>query len=297
MVLSLFLLLPLGRATSATPVNGGGEPGDILGLASGSLTPEERTMYASQPAAAPSVIALLGPKDFVDSDGYPLPTGFQSGASITSAAPFGMAIRSGIPSSTSQTGAGLSAELTPGVTVESVSFSYRQVTGYATTGQGPTFALTIAGATAWTSPALHGFPYSKSCPDGGCYSPAANVSASSLSIRVPSDGVHRLAFEFNNTMMNLQLLLPMTLALTCSGGPCTTAKPPAPAPNASAVNIACVGDSITQGYLSTNGADYPHQLQTMLGSDYKVRRCTLFFSRGKIQSRRGVPPVRYHSLT
>ena len=117
---------------------------------------------------------------------------------------------------------------------------------------------------------MHGYPYAKSCADGHCYSPTANVSVGSLSIDVPSTGVQRIAFEFHNTDQNLQLLLPILLSLICHGGPCTVPAPPAPGPNASAVNIACVGDSITQGYLSTNGADYPHQLQKMLGTDFKV---------------------------
>ena len=40
-------------------------------------------------------------------------------------------------------------------------------------------------------------------------------------IKVPSEGPHRITFEFLNTDMNLQLLLPMTLTLTCAGGvPC-----------------------------------------------------------------------------
>ena len=64
----------------------------------------------------------------------------------------------------------------------------------------------------------------------------------------------------------------MSITLACSGGgPCLAPPPPPPGPpNASAVVVACVGDSITQGYLSTNGGDYPHQLQGVLGPDYKV---------------------------
>jgi lysophospholipase L1-like esterase len=230
-------------------------------------------MQASRGAAASpteTVITLTGPKDFAGVSGAPLPTGFSAGASITSGAPFGMAIRSGIAGTEKPTAAALGTQLTPGVTVDTVSFSYRQCTGYATTGAGPTFNLSVAGSAAFESPPMAGFPYKKSCPGGACYSPAAQVSAKSLGIKVPADGVHRIAFNFKNTDQNLQLLLPMNLTLTCSGGPCTKAAPPPPAPNASAVTIACVGDSITQGYLSTNGATYPNQLQKMLGSAYKV---------------------------
>ena len=44
----------------------------------------------------------------------------------------------------------------------------------------------------------------------------------SAGIKVPSEGPQRISFEFLNTDMNLQLLLPMTLTLTCTGGvPCT----------------------------------------------------------------------------
>ena len=40
--------------------------------------------------------------------------------------------------------------------------------------------------------------------------------------------------------------------------------------NDSAIPVACVGDSITAGYLSTGGQTYPNQLQALLGSGYKV---------------------------
>ena len=40
--------------------------------------------------------------------------------------------------------------------------------------------------------------------------------------------------------------------------------------NESAISVACVGDSITAGYLSTGGLTYPNQLQRLLGSGYRV---------------------------
>jgi len=40
--------------------------------------------------------------------------------------------------------------------------------------------------------------------------------------------------------------------------------------NDSAIPVACVGDSITAGYLSTGGHTYPNELQNLLGSGYKV---------------------------
>ena len=176
---------------------------------------------------APTVLALQGPHDFVDAAGHPLPTGANSGASITNNAPFGVAIRSGAPSRPN-TIAAVAVPLAPGVTVESVSFGYRYCEGYATTGAGPNFTLSVAGAAAFKSGPLALFPYQKSCPAGNCYSPVANASASSLAIKVPADGVQRIAFEFHNTDQNLQLLLPMTLSLTCSPGPCVATPPPTP---------------------------------------------------------------------
>uniref|UniRef100_A0A7S2FRM8 SGNH hydrolase-type esterase domain-containing protein n=1 Tax=Alexandrium andersonii TaxID=327968 RepID=A0A7S2FRM8_9DINO len=37
------------------------------------------------------------------------------------------------------------------------------------------------------------------------------------------------------------------------------------------IKVACVGASITQGFLSTPGHDYPAQVQRLLGDDYEVR--------------------------
>jgi len=217
----------------------------------------------------PTVLTLQTAADFVSREGFPLSTGYSAGASITAEAPFGVAIRSGSPNES--TVAAVAVSLSPGVTVQSIAFSYRQCTGFSSSEPGPNFTLSIAGTAAFESGPLGGYPYKRACPGGECYSPAANVSVSSLAIPVPDDGmVHRIAFEMDNTGANLQLLLPMSFTVTCSGGPCFAPPSPPPAPNASAVNIACVGDSITEGYLSTNGADYPRLLQSMLGADYKV---------------------------
>lgn len=54
-----------------------------------------------------------------------------------------------------------------------------------------------------------------------------------------------------------------------------------------AVNVACVGDSITQGYLSTGGMNYPNQLQKMLGSTYKVMN---FGAGGRTMLKKGDNP-------
>lgn len=48
------------------------------------------------------------------------------------------------------------------------------------------------------------------------------------------------------------------------------AQHPAWPMNDTAITVACVGDSITAGYLSSHGLNYPNQLQTLLGSGFKV---------------------------
>jgi hypothetical protein len=97
--------------------------------------------------AASTLVELRVPRDFVGSDGFPLPGGASDDASVTTNAPFGVAIRSGSPGKA--TLVAVEVPLTPGVTVESVSFSYRQCTGYGTTGIGPTFTLSIAGSPSF----------------------------------------------------------------------------------------------------------------------------------------------------
>ena len=49
------------------------------------------------------------------------------GRSTSAGAPFGLAIRSGIPQSQKLTSASVGVPLAPGTTVESISFSFRQV--------------------------------------------------------------------------------------------------------------------------------------------------------------------------
>ena len=143
-------------------------------------------------------------------------------ASVTRNAPFGTAIRSGPHDS--DTSAVFKALLSPGVTVETVAFSYRQLTGYAKTGPGPNFTLTVAGAAAFRSaPIDHSYPYISHCPNGDCYSPAISVKAADLGIKV-SHSQQRVAFEFHNTGTNLQLLLPMTVTIGCGDSVCI--KPP-----------------------------------------------------------------------
>ena len=54
-----------------------------------------------------------------------------------------------------------------------------------------------------------------------------------------------------------------------------------------AINVACVGDSITQGYLASRGMDYPTQMQKLLGSGYKVMN---FGAGGRTMLKKGDNP-------
>ena len=63
-------------------------------------------------------------------------------------------------------------------------------------------------------------------------------------------------------------LCPYKFAENCTCPASTTAPPLVPAP--SATKVACVGDSITAGYLSSCGLNYPNQLQALLGKQYAV---------------------------
>ena len=118
---------------------------------------------------------------------------------------------------------------------------------------GTNFSLLAAGQPVYASPHFEDYPYSKSHPN---YSQPVLVNAPA-SIKVPSFGpASQLEFHFDNNDRNIQLLLPLVINVTCTSGPCA-APPP--------TKIACVGDSITQGYLSTGGMNYPNQLQVYLG--------------------------------
>ena len=136
-----------------------------------------------------TVFTLTSVEDFVGPGGVPMPVGNSVAASVTTNAPFGTAVRSGAPHG--DTSGGIAALLAPGVTVETLAFSYRALTGYAATGPGPNFTLTIAGTAAFRSAPLdHGHPYppkGKSCPKGDCYSPAIPVEAAGLGIKVSNN--------------------------------------------------------------------------------------------------------------
>jgi hypothetical protein len=126
-------------------------------------------------------------------------------------------IRSGSPNTDSKVTS--VPTLSPGVEIESVSFSYRYCTGFGTKGTGANFTMRVAGSAVYSSPQLNDYPYHKST-DPKVYSPAVKVTNNQLKITVPSAGVSDIEFDFHNGAMNMQLLLPITVAITCSGGPC-----------------------------------------------------------------------------
>lgn len=61
------------------------------------------------------------------------------------------------------------------------------------------------------------------------------------------------------------ILCPYRFAYNCT---CPPVVPVVPARDAT--TVACVGDSITAGYLSSCGLNYPNQLQALLGKQYAV---------------------------
>ena len=81
-------------------------------------------------------------------------------------------------------------------------------TGFATTGPGASFALSVADKTLYDSPQFSDYPYKKA---GDPYSPAVSVSKTALGLVVPKSGLSRIEFNFTNTGRNVQLLLPMNV--------------------------------------------------------------------------------------
>lgn len=180
------------------------------------------------------------------------------GTTITTAGcPAGsVSLRSGGQHSTSSAVA--VKQLSPGITVTGVAFAYQYTTGYTSPKipiSGSNFSLAIGGVGVYASPPLTLFPYSKASN----FSPPTPVALKGLVHHVaPGAGVclyrwvemgcialycvalHRvgscidfwsilavapgadnqLAFYFQNNDRNMQLLLPMTITVTCTGGPC-----------------------------------------------------------------------------
>ena len=146
------------------------------------------------------------------------------GASIQSAPLY--SLRSGNPPH--HTSAALRTVLNPGATVTRVTFSYRYNTGFGPTGVGTNFTLAVAGQPAYASPHLTDYAYSHNKSN---YSLPVVVDALSLAIVVPKTvpSASYVEFLFDNNDRNVQLLLPITVTLECSGTvPCTPPPPPPP---------------------------------------------------------------------
>ena len=131
-------------------------------------------------------------------------------------------IRSGNPGQRSV--AAIKVPLSKGIVLTSLSFEYRYITGFgaAGTGSGSNFTIQAAGLDLYTSPHLTDYAYSDNRSN---YSKPVPVRAAGLSIKVPSTGDSRLEIRFDNNDRNVQLLLPIQVNVTCSGGPCVFTPP------------------------------------------------------------------------
>lgn len=231
----------------------------ITGGGSGAVS----TRYAISPLEG--ICARLGvpiPSNAADSNllKYGVDMGGMDVVTLTAAADFkttgGAAVthnpltnvRSGSPHSIST--ATLSAQLASGVTVNSLSFAYRYETGFhgnANHSCGIRFKLTIAGALVYDSPLLTAYPYSHS-NDG--YSPPVAVDKQQLGIIANSS--KQVEFTFENDCLNVQLLLPMVMNFSCSGGASCFATPLPPAPTPPGAP-SCTKDGVCVYY--TSGKD------------------------------------------
>eukprot|EP01043_Picozoa_sp_COSAG02_P060921 COSAG02_NODE_8066_length_2722_cov_2.690431_5_plen_453_part_00 len=144
------------------------------------------------------------------------------GASVQSAPLY--SLRSGNPHA--HTSAALRVALNPGATVTRATFAYRYNTGFDPSGVGTNFTLAVATQSAYTSPHLTDYTYGHNKSN---YSLPVAVDAASLAIVVPATVPSYVEFLFANNDRNVQLLLPLTVTLECSGAiPCTPPPPPPP---------------------------------------------------------------------
>ena len=159
----------------------------------------------NEAASFTSSFALVGGTDVV----------LSGGASLT-AAPM-PCIRSGSPHQHSL--AQFVAPITPGVTITGVALDYRYSRGYSG-AKCSNFTVRAAGEPVYGSPVLSDYPYSKSKPN---YSPPVHVDQKGLAIAVPSTGeASHLEIAFDDNDCNVQLLTPLVINMTCTGGPCAS---------------------------------------------------------------------------
>ena len=163
---------------------------------------------ASVAAAAPqsSTYTLTAASDFV-----------LSGGAGVQAAPLN-SLRSGNPNGHST--AALAVPLTPGATISRVSFQYRYNSGFSETGAnvGTNFTVRVAGQPVYASPHMRDYNYDQNRSN---YSQPVPVDAAAISIAVPpassAAAPSRIELDFDNNDRNVQLLLPMVVAVECSG--------------------------------------------------------------------------------
>ena len=159
-------------------------------------------------------------------------------------APTGESLRSG--SSGAQTGASFpnGMVLAPGSTVTEVALSYRYITGYEKVPSGVGVVITVlisdldaatnGGDVVYTSPHLTEYAYGH---DKSNYSTPVPVHWTGVS-KIPAAAAgsgRRLQMAFKNNDRNVQILLPFTVNVTCTGAdkcfvPAAAPKPAPPPP-------------------------------------------------------------------
>lgn len=148
-------------------------------------------------------------------------TDLQLGGGATVIANPLLSLRSGEPHEHST--ATFKIPLSVGATITGVKLSYQYTSGFSG-GNGTNFSVLMAGSTVYRSPELDEYAYSKAHPN---FSTSVNITVPRLAIEVTTAQSH-VAIVFDNNDRNVQLLLPLRLMLTCTGGPCV-ARPVLPA--------------------------------------------------------------------
>ena len=150
------------------------------------------------------------------------------GASVASA-PLA-SLRSGSPGQHST--AAISVPLAPGTTLTGLSLAYRYDTGFGHAGDGragSNFTVSVGQHLVTSTPLYHSphlvdFSYDANRSN---YSAPVAVDVAGLSIPIAHGGgagatKTRLEFAFDCNERNVQLLLPLVVNVTCTGGPCAS---------------------------------------------------------------------------
>jgi hypothetical protein len=109
-----------------------------------------------------------------------------------------------------------------------VAFDFRYDTGFgaAGSGTGSNFSLVVARTPLYSSPHFTEFSYDDNRTN---YSAPVSVSTTAPAA-IPTGAVSALELLFDCNDRNLQLLLPMSFTVTCTGGSCVGPPPPPPPP-------------------------------------------------------------------